>query len=539
MNRDERIDLANRWLNGEIGDDSFDQLQEQLRSDEEFRNEFVRLTHLDSALRDVAAAGRAGSEVVPFAVVSERGRQRNRIWAIAATVLLMAACLWILLGDRGTSGGEGLYAGREGVAVRHIAVITGEAGAVWENIPGVRLEEGTSLGPATLTLKEGLAQIDFFGGASVSLSSPATLELVSGESAVLHHGRIKADVPPAARGFEIRTADVLLEDLGTSFGVAVSADRSAELIVFDGEVKAIDADGGETLLTDGEAAKLREGEAVRLADPVGGEFPTIAKVFENAGDHEESRYAAWKEASLRLRTDPRLIAYYDFENLTVESRRLRNRVGVEGASELDGGIVGARAAEGRWSGKTALDFRREGDRVRFRIPGEFEEITIFAWVRIDALDRHLNSLFLTDYYDENEFHWQISRKGALHFASSPKGVEDLEKHNRRFYSDLFWNPKMSGRWFLLATTVRTATPSSAGEVIHYINGNPVGFSGGTNMAKPLPKLRIGKADLGNWSDPIWPDVAIRTLNGRIDEFGLFREALSAEEIQALYEQGKP
>jgi hypothetical protein len=531
--------LAQDWLNGQIDDAGFAALQEGIREKEEFRKEFVRLTHLDSALRDFGAVETVASEMIPFSQGAETNRSGTRFWAIAATVMLVAACLWIVF-EKTASDGESSFALRESDSADPIAVITGEAGAVWKKIPNVRLDEGAAIGPLTLTLQQGLAQIDFFGGASISLSAPATFELVSSESAILHHGRLKADVPPAARGFEIRTGDVVLEDLGTSFGVAVAEDQSADLFVFDGEVKATGRDGKPMLLTDGEAAQLRDGETIRKSEPVEGEFPTISKVFAHAGDREGSLYSSWKEASFELRRDPRLIAYYDFENLTVETRRLRNRASVGGGSELDGGIVGARVTDGRWAGKTALDFRREGDRVRFQIPGEFDALTIFAWVRIDALDRHLNSLFLTDYYDKNEFHWQISQLGALHFATSPMGVEDLPKNNRRFYSDSFWNRKMSGRWFLLATTVKTATGEGyPGEVIHYINGEAVGFSGGTNMSKPIPRLRIGKADLGNWSDPIWPDVAMRTLNGGIDEFGLFREALSPEEIQTLYDQGKP
>ncbi|MEM9017823.1 MAG: LamG-like jellyroll fold domain-containing protein, partial [Verrucomicrobiota bacterium] len=188
----------------------------------------------------------------------------------------------------------------------------------------------------------------------------------------------------------------------------------------------------------------------------------------------------------------------------------------------------------------ARSFRREGDRVRFDIPGEFDAITLFAWVRIDALDRHLNSLFLTEYFDEREIHWQLSRQGVIHFACSPMGVVDIDKHNRRFYSDPFWDPGQSGQWFFIATTVEaTAVTGGSNPVTHYVNGKPLGFSGGTQMHKPIPRMRIGEADLGNWSEPIQPDWALRTLNGRIDEFGIFEDALTAEEIQGLYEQGKP
>ena len=201
----------------------------------------------------------------------------------------------------------------------------------------------------------------------------------------------------------------------------------------------------------------------------------------------------------------------------------------------------ARVTRGRWPAKQSLDFRGEGDRVRFNIPGEFDALTLYVWVRIDALDRHLNSLFLTDHYDPGEFHWQLSGEGVLRFATSPRGaVRDLQAYNRRFFSEKFWDPGKSGQWFFLATTVdRLANQKEKAPVAHYINGERVGLKGGNNMDQPLPKLRIGTADLGNWTDPISTLNAIRSLNGRIDEFAIYSVALPAEEIRLIYEQGRP
>ena len=111
----------------------------------------------------------------------------------------------------------------------------------------------------------------------------------------------------------------------------------------------------------------------------------------------------------------------------------------------------------------------------------------------------------------------------MHFATSPMGVVDIDKHNRRFYSEPIWNPGMSGQWILLATTANRGDGTKAGTVAHYVNGRQVQITDGTQMHKPLPKMRIGRADLGNWSDPIW-QTAIRTLNGRVDEFALYEAA---------------
>ena len=73
-------------------------------------------------------------------------------------------------------------------------------------------------------------------------------------------------------------------------------------------------------------------------------------------------------------------------------------------------------------------------------------------------------------------------------------------------------------------------------VTHYLSGEPVGH-------KPLRervRLSIGNAELGNWGAPFSGDsTPIRNLNGRMDEFFLFRVALPAEEIVKFYRAGEP
>ena len=38
----------------------------------------------------------------------------------------------------------------------------------------------------------------------------------------------------------------------------------------------------------------------------------------------------------------------------------------------DGTVVGCQWTEGRWPGKKALEFQQVSDRVRLKMPGEFE-----------------------------------------------------------------------------------------------------------------------------------------------------------------------
>ncbi|MEM7143625.1 MAG: LamG-like jellyroll fold domain-containing protein [Verrucomicrobiota bacterium] len=522
--------LIQAHLDQHLDDEDFSALERLLESDPNARLEYAEMARLDAALRD-AGENLEPANVLAFENPAPRHSSSRKWLAVAALVaLLIIPSVFLLKQNNGSTETASTLAATKG-----IAVITAEAEAVWAGENADTIGEGVALEPGTLTLKEGLAQIDFFGGASVSLVGPAKIELVNRDAAVLHQGKLRADVPPAARGFEIRTRDVLLEDLGTSFGLSAGTDDTAAgLIVFDGEVRATGKDGSPILLNGGETVRLEEGAVI--PDPTDdlGEFPDITDVIAGSGTHEEVRYAAWREASLDRRRDDRLIAYYDFEGLTAATRRLRNQALHGMGSELDGGIVGARVAQGRWGQKNALDFRSEGDRIRFDIPGEYDAITLYAWVRIDALDRHLNSLFLTDFFDENEVHWQLSDEGHMHFAVSPMGAVDIPEHNRRFYSERFWNPSKSGQWFLLAVTAE----KGVGTVNFYVNGEPIEINDGTQMQKPVPAMRFGEVDLGNWSEPIW-ERAIRTLNGRIDEFAIYSVALPAEEIKLIYEEGRP
>ena len=541
-------------LDGRLFDEEFTELQQRLETDSSVRTLYAELARLDAELRETGAvadrmneAANTGSEELWPRRIGRSGLPiYAQVLAVAAVLAVMLIPTWMLL-QRGDGPVAVTAEPISSEPVRSIAVISAEADAVWNADGEKRFGKGTALEPGKLSLISGLAQIDFFSGASVTLEGPAEIELRSSDLAILHSGRVRADVPPAARGFEIQTADVRLEDLGTSFGVTAGADGKAEIVVFDGEVRAIDRSGDAVSLFAGDAAHLAGGKSSRAVAADIEAFADIAEIIKKSGGGDKSRYARWKTAATERRNDPRLVAYYDFEGLDDTSRRLPNRAAVGKGSELDGGIVGARVSDGRWPGKPALDFRGEGDRVRFNIPGEFGGMTLYAWVRIDALDRGMNSLFLTDHYDPGEIHWQLSVRGALHFSTSPVGVppapaglevatnEQIQAENRWFWSDEFWDASQSGNWFLLATTVDRAKQTS---VIHYINGQPVGFSGGSNMDRPLPKMRIGRADLGNWTDPIWAK-SIRSLNGRIDEFAIYSAALSPDEILTIYEEGRP
>ena len=172
------------------------------------------------------------------------------------------------------------------------------------------------------------------------------------------------------------------------------------------------------------------------------------------------KYEAWESIRDSLRDDPATLVLFDFENQKPWDRELQNRR----ADGPNAAIIGAQWTEGRWPGKGAIEFKRITDRIRLNIPGEFDELTFAARVRVEGLDRWLSSLMLTDNFDSGEVHWQISDEGEMIL-----GVQTDKKGGPNTYSPPVIGPSNLGRWIHVATTANRNT----GRVAHYFNGKLV------------------------------------------------------------------
>jgi hypothetical protein len=87
----------------------------------------------------------------------------------------------------------------------------------------VQPRKGSLLTAGRLQLVSGLAQIEFYSGARLILDGPGNVELVSANQAICHAGRLRAQVPPQARGFSITAPKFKVVDLGTEFGLEVAS----------------------------------------------------------------------------------------------------------------------------------------------------------------------------------------------------------------------------------------------------------------------------------------------------------------------------
>jgi hypothetical protein len=413
-----------------------------------------------------------------------------------------------------------------------------------------------------LRLLAGIAQLEFFSGAVLIVEGPADFEPLDAGRVYCREGRLRARVSPLAQGFTIfrglREAFGLapvsppaqgftivspkleLVDRGTEFGFRIDRAGGAEVHVFEGKVdlhntgNSLGADSRH--LTAGNGASIDPNGAFRkiAADPDA--FVSTANLEQQWRGEMRRRQERWLTHSQKLRADSRLILYYTFQNQQSWERTLHNQALVQ-KGDLNGAIIGCAWSEGRWPGKGALDFKRPSDRIRLRVPGTYQSLTFLAWLRVDSFDQHFSALMLTDGFDEGAPHWQLLDEGRLRL-----GIKDLgpgwnsEPGYHDYDSPALLGPDRLGVWLQLATVYDRRSRA----VTHYLDGRPVSREG----LRFDVALRIGNVEIGNWGRiddapyPTPPHHRVRNFNGRIDEFAVFREALSAEEIARLYEFGK-
>jgi len=241
------------------------------------------------------------------------------------------------------------------------------------------------------------------------------------------------------------------------------------------------------------------------------------------------RYEQWQFANAQLNQDPSLVVHLDFENLSSTDWTLRNAA-EKNRSVRDATIVGCVRAEGRWREKQALEFQSVNDRVRVAVPGDFDALTLSAWVCVKGLDRKFNSLFMCDGFEPGTIHWLIRNDGVLGLTvvgPGPGKFQILASPPVLTLDEL-------GMWLHLAVVL----DGRSRQVVHYVNGGPVS----RHALKLGPPFRLGSAELGNWNPRSGPDPTpflIRNLSGAFDEFGLFSRALSDAEVRELYAKGKP
>lgn len=446
---------------------------------------------------------------------------RTQIWAIAAGVVVLLGALGVWLTLR---GGED----RRRETSRAVAMLNRVVNARWASPDGApRL--GAPLEPGRVRLESGLVQIVFYQGARVVIEGPAELQLVSSSEAVCVRGRLTAEVPPQARGFRVTAPRLEVTDRGTAFGLEVG-EQHAEIHVFEGRVEfRAAAETAVRQLPAGQGALVEGSAAPRMVAADRGKFAGLFDLQEKSIAAEAQAYDHWRKSLSELQSDPSLWVHLDFEHGGEPVWRLPNRGSLGDRGVAEATIVGCEWREGRWNTKPALEFRSISDRVRMDVAGELESVTLAAWVRVQGLDRQINSLFMSDGFRPGTLHWVIRHDGVL-------GLTVIGSQGQ--HQILASPPVMEIGQFGIWTHLAVVMDARARRVVHFVNGRPVS----QHALRVEPPFQIGAAELGNWNAHGFPGhdpFLVRNFSGAMDEFCLFNRALSADEVQALHAAGRP
>lgn len=257
---DQLRDLIDDYLGGLLDEGQFVALDQMLRADANARGYFVRYCRLHTNLHLETRSHQAGARALLRIAGGEKKRGIfSRPLLVAAAVLLIAAgALWWTFARQNVPATP--------TPAEEVAWLVNAQDCRWADgtEPAGTMHAGT-----VLRVERGLVEVRFRSGARVVLNGPAVLELLSGNSARLLHGRLSARVPEPAIGFELLSPRGKVVDLGTEFGVAVADDGVTDVYVFEGKVVAsAPANAAPLTLNKNQVARLDGGKvALRPADP--------------------------------------------------------------------------------------------------------------------------------------------------------------------------------------------------------------------------------------------------------------------------------
>jgi hypothetical protein len=469
-------------------------LADLLREDSAARDAYLFAVELHARLAsDNALFFKTGAEdrvdAIPFpATQTAAARKAWPILACAAALIAMALLAAFYIGGFRRSSGS-------------FARVLRSAGAEFSG--HFAATEGATVRDQTLTLAKGSVEFSTARGATVVIEAPAEFRFESAQRLRLARGKAAAEAPPAAKGFTVVTPSGEVVDLGTKFGVDVSASGSSEVHVFKGEVVA----------SAGAASKkqsLKQDQALALEGGASAPRALRTAAFIHADELQElaaglrgGRQGRWMESVHELKRDPALLAFLDFDAVK------------------DGEF---RWAQGRWPGTRAAEFTQPGDFLPVDFSGSTNELTLAAWVRLDQVPHAINSLLHTnDWGQPGQVHWMVAENQRMRLA-----VFDV----RCVDPSIYMYPQSSrlvtaatGRWTHLAT-VYDANRRIAR---FYIDGE---FDNEVALLASVPAV-LGPGRVGNWNRKE------RILSGRMDELVLLKRALSDAEIHALFEAGNP
>ena len=110
--------------------------------------------------------------------------------------------------------------------------------AEWEPGDGRKASNGELLTAGRFVLRSGRITLALLSGVILTVEGPADFDLLAIDRVHCRRGRLRTHVPDGAEGFVVSTPGSAVVDLGTEFGLNVTDDGKARVMVFKGEAEA-------------------------------------------------------------------------------------------------------------------------------------------------------------------------------------------------------------------------------------------------------------------------------------------------------------
>jgi anti-sigma-K factor RskA len=278
--------LLSQLVDGTISTADQTRLEGMLRSDRAVRDAYRAFMHMESMLAWQLVQPPAGAVTDAIRLEEDRAGQdhnrsaaarnawkRSAVWLLPlVATALTAGVIALVMVFTAPDLGEAPPAGS---AIDACALLADFTDAEWAD--GLQIERGAAFAPGPLRLVAGSAQLRFHSGAFVTLSGPAEIEVLDGNSLFLRSGRIIPYVPHSAKGFTVVSPTGEVIDLGTEFAVSVDADGRTDVHVISGDVQL-----ARGRVAEGTFLTMKQGFGGRVAATTAApEFTDTPLVFDN------------------------------------------------------------------------------------------------------------------------------------------------------------------------------------------------------------------------------------------------------------------
>ncbi len=374
-------------------------------------------------------------------------------------------------------------------------------------------------------LLAGAVELRMGSGAQIVLEAPVTWRLAGSNEFKLLNGAVAARVPRSAIGFVVESGSCRVVDLGTEFGVRQTASGDTQVRVFDGLVRV---EAGRR------KARVAAGNAV-VVDPAGEvrqeKANQIAFLRPTAFGRQQRELSGATELAERsdLLSSPDLLLWCDMA--PGASGKVVTNLAPAGPPHLTltHSDPGAAFVADRFGGRTAVEFVEPGDHIALDIPGDFDQITLAAWVRFDTSPdtptARWRGLLMSENWDAlGQLHW--GRKGRGLYASYPVDAGQSGRSSTPMTLASF-NGMLTPGWRFVVTVI----DNRRGQAAHFIDGELIEAFG---TPKSAPRLRLDRCAIGGRSMEQRSAERDAVLGGRVDELFVWSRALNQGEVAELY-----